>query len=84
MPRYLLITTRTPNFDPGCLPDHFAYLDRLRAAGKVELAGGFADATGGAYVVLTGSLAEAQAIAAADPLLTTGSSTIAVKEWLAK
>lgn len=83
MARFLLITTRTPRFQPDCLPAHFAYLDRLRAAGKVELSGGFADKSGGAYIVQAGSLAEAQAIADADPLHTTGSSTITVKEWLA-
>ena len=83
MARFLLITTRTVHFDPGCLPAHLACLDRLRTAGQLGLSGGFADRTGGAYIITAASLSEAEAIAIADPLQTTGSSTITVKEWLA-
>jgi len=80
MPRFLLITTRTARFDPAVLPAHAAYLDTLRAAGQLELSGPFTDG-GGAYLLRAGSRAEAEAIAAADPLQSSGASTIAVKEW---
>ncbi|WCK56612.1 YciI family protein [Aneurinibacillus sp. Ricciae_BoGa-3] len=79
---YLLITSRTPNFNPDILPAHFAYLNKLKAAGRVELSGGFSDASGGAYIVRAETFEEAQRIAAGDPLAESGSSTIAVNEWL--
>lgn len=86
MARFLLITTRTSNFNPDVLPAHFAYLNELRGAGKLELSGGFTDATGGAYLIQVESMAEAEAIAHGDPLISSGASTIAVKhkQWLAK
>ena len=84
MTRYLLITQRTPNFDPRVVQDHFDFLDELRARDQLELSGAFTDKTGGAYILRGVSLEEAQSIAAADPLATSGSSTITVHEWDAK
>ena len=45
------------------------------------MTGGFSDKTGGAYVLQVDSLAEAQAIADTDPLITTGSYVLTVYEW---
>lgn len=84
MARFLLITTRTAQFNPDHLPAHYAHIDALRAKGCLELAGGWSDATGGAYLIQVQTRAEAEAIAAADPLIASGSSTIVVKEWNAK
>lgn len=79
--RYLVLAMRRPDFDPAIGPPHRAFLDDLRARGQLELAGGFADASGGAYVVLADSLDAANEIAHGDPLHVTGASTLTVWEW---
>jgi len=84
MNRYLIITTRKPSFQISAVTDHFVFLDTLRAKGKLELSGAFTDKTGGAYVLLAETLEEANAIALEDPLHTTNSSAITVREWAAK
>ena len=81
MATFLILTTRTPNFNPDDIQRHYAHLDRLRATDQLGLSGAFTDSTGGAYVVTAATTEEARAIAAADPLITSGSSTAAVKEW---
>ncbi len=81
MARFLIITTRTPRFNPDDVQAHYIHLDRLRAEGRLELSGPFTDATGGAYLIHADSLAAAEAIAAADPLIASGSSVATVKEW---
>ena len=81
---YLVMTLRTSAFDPLAIPRHYAFLDQLRDDGKIELAGPFTDRTGGAYLLRAGSLDEATAIAHEDPLHTSGSSMVTVREWDAK
>ncbi|WP_447730077.1 YciI family protein [Pseudoxanthomonas suwonensis] len=82
MKHYLVIAMRRPGFDPAVVAPHLAYLDDLHARGLLASAGGFADGTGGAYVLQgIDSLAEAQALADADPLARTGSSDLTVREW---
>ncbi|HKB60659.1 MAG TPA: YciI family protein [Gallionellaceae bacterium] len=63
---------------------HYAFLDRLRQEGKLELAGPFTDKTGGAYVIRADSLEQARELAFSDPVHTTGSSIVTVYEWNAK
>ncbi|HEY5753553.1 MAG TPA: YciI family protein [Chthoniobacterales bacterium] len=84
MPRYLILTVRKPTFNESVLPDHFTFLDGLRGRGKVELSGGFTDKTGGAYVLLAENQEEAEAIAFADPIHVTNSSSVSVHEWNAR
>lgn len=84
MNRYLVLTTRNVSFDSAALHGHYALLDRLRAAGRLELAGPFTDHTGGAYLMRADNLEEACRVAHSDPLHLTGSSTITVHEWAAK
>ena len=61
---------------------HLAFLDELRAAGQLDMTGGFSDRSGGAYVLVNvASLDEAKAIAARDPLALTGTSDLTVYEW---
>lgn len=84
MNRYLLITTRTPQFNPDDIPGHYAHLEMLKHQGQLELYGPFSDSTGGAYLIRASSLEEASAIGLADPLVKSGSSTVTVKEWLPK
>jgi len=79
--RYLVLARRTEAFDAAVIAPHYAHLDALREDGRLELAGPFSDRSGGAYLVRAGSLAEAQAIAFADPVHTSGSSDVTVYEW---
>lgn len=81
MTRYLVMAMRKPTFSDEVVAPHLAFLDELKAAGQLELTGGFTDKSGGAYVLTVDSLGEAQAIAARDPLATYGSSTLTVYEW---
>ena len=79
--RYLVIAMRKPEFSDEVIAPHLAFLDALRVEGKLEMTGGFSDKSGGAYVLRATSMEEAQALAATDPLETSGSSVITVYEW---
>ena len=81
MKRYLVMAMRKPDFSDEAIAPHLVFLDALRADGKLEMTGGFSDKSGGAYVLLVGTLEEAKAIAAADPLATSDSSDLVVYEW---
>ncbi|WP_334178049.1 YciI family protein [Pseudoxanthomonas sp.] len=82
MTRYLVMAMRRPSFDDAVIAPHLAFLDDLRAAGQLEMTGGFSDRSGGAYVLVNvASLDDAKAIAARDPLALTGTSDLTVYEW---
>ncbi len=82
MTRYLVMAMRRPSFDDAVIAPHLAFLDELRAAGQLEMTGGFSDKTGGAYVLVNVALLdEAQAIVARDPLALAGASDLTVHEW---
>lgn len=82
MTRYLVMAMRRPDFDEAVIAPHIGFLDGLRAAGRLEMTGGFSDRSGGAYVLINvASLDEAKAIAARDPLALTGTSQLTVYEW---
>ncbi|MCD7097316.1 YciI family protein [Stenotrophomonas sp. MMGLT7] len=82
MTHYLVLAMRKPDFDDAVVAPHRAFLDDLRGRGLLEITGGFSDGSGGAYVLKNvASLAEARAIAAADPLALHGSSDLVVHEW---
>ena len=82
MIRYLVIAMRRPSFDDAVIAPHLAFLDELRAAGQLDMTGGFSDRSGGAYVLVNvASMDEAKAIAARDPLTLTGTSDLTVYEW---
>lgn len=82
--RYLVTTFRTAQFQASVIDAHYAFLDCLRQAGKLELAGPFTDKTGGAYVIRADNLEEAKELAFSDPVHTTKSSVVTVYEWNAK
>lgn len=82
--RYLVTTFRTPQFQTSVIDDHYAFLDRLRQEGKLELAGPFTDKSGGAYVIRANNLDEARTLAFSDPVHTSKSSVVTVYEWNAK
>ncbi|WP_066096266.1 YciI family protein [Xanthomonas massiliensis] len=82
MTHYLVLAMRKPGFDTAVVAPHLAFLDDLRTRGLLELTGGFSDGSGGAYLLKdVGSLEQAKAIVAADPLAIHGSSDLTVHEW---
>ena len=82
--RYLVMSVRTPQFQTSVIDAHHAFLEDLRAQGKLELAGPFSDKSGGAYLISAASMEEAIAIVHSDPVHTSGSSNVTVYEWHAK
>ena len=48
MKRYLVLTLRTPRFDPAVIEPHYAHLATLRERGQLELSGPFSDRSGAA------------------------------------
>ncbi|MBX9401363.1 YciI family protein [Lysobacter sp. BMK333-48F3] len=83
MNRYLVMAMRLPQFDTGQIGPHRDFLDDLRRQGRLELAGGFSDKSGGAYVLRASDIDEARVLAFTDPLHLTGSSRVDVFEWQA-
>jgi uncharacterized protein YciI len=81
--RYLVLAMRTPAFDTAVIEPHRRFLDELRADGLLELKGPFTDKPGGAYLLRADSLAQANALVARAPLLTSGASRVCVYEWAA-
>jgi uncharacterized protein YciI len=79
--RFLVMVMRLPAFDAAQIAPHRAFLDALRAEGRLELAGPFGDGSGGAYLLCAGDLGEATVIAQRDPLHLTGSSRVTVYAW---
>ncbi|MFD3744173.1 YciI family protein [Nocardia sp. NPDC058633] len=79
--KYLVMAERTAKFDASVIEPHRAFLQELLAEGQLQESGGFTDGTGGAYVVLAESRAAATALVHADPLHTTGASTLTIHEW---
>lgn len=84
MKRYLVVLMRNPGFDTNLIPAHIAFLDKLRERKQIELAGGFSDASGGAYLLLAKDLHTAKALAFDDPLHTSDASSVTVHEWNAQ
>ena len=83
MNRYLVLTERTLGFQPYALREHHEFLERLREAKLLEMAGLFGDKSGGAYLIKAANLAEATAVAQQDPLHMRGFSRLSVREWQA-
>ncbi|MBK4202534.1 hypothetical protein EGI09_01035 [Bacillus subtilis] len=80
MNTYLMLTTRTDQFNQEHVAGHYEFLDRLQAEKRLKLFGPFSDATGGAYIIEAGSLEEAAEIGHADPLVASASSELTIKE----
>jgi len=81
MSLHLVMVMRRPQFDPAVLPDHRRFLDELRAQGRIERSGPFADGTGGAYLLRAADLADARAVAWRDPAHVSGGWEVTVYEW---
>ncbi|MBC6982068.1 YciI family protein [Caulobacter sp. 17J80-11] len=82
--KYLVLTVRRPAFRDDVRDAHYAFLDRLRAAGALVAAGPFTDRSGGAYVLTADSLDAARELALQDPLHLERCSTVTVHEWDAR
>lgn len=73
---------------PGTLPEHLAYQARLETEGKLAFAGPVSDASGenmtgeGLIIYRAGSLEEARALAAEDPMHKKGVRTFSLCRWL--
>ncbi|MCG8395636.1 YciI family protein [Bacillus atrophaeus] len=84
MHTYLMLTTRTDQFNQEFVAGHYEFLDRLQAEKRLKMFGPFSDATGGAYVIEAGSPEEAKKIGHTDPLVASGSSELTIREWKLK
>ena len=82
MKLYLVMAMRRPAFEASVIEPHKAFLDELRAQGRLHLTGGFSDGSGGAYVLCNvADMDAARAIVATDPLALQGCSDLSVHEW---
>lgn len=89
-PLYVILTTPTGGLETvkAQLADHLAYQKDLEARGITFAAGPFADDSQtewsgeGMIIVRAGSLAEARAIAEADPMHRSGARRFRVRPWL--
>jgi uncharacterized protein YciI len=79
---YLVMAMRKPGFSDAVVQPHRDFLADLRGQGKLLLTGGFADGSGGAYILQhVDSLDAAKALVARDPLVLQDASTLTVHEW---
>ncbi len=82
MTHYLVMAMRKPTFPESVIQPHRDFLAALRAQGLLELTGGFADGSGGAYVLKNvANLEQARAIVAEDPLLLQNASELTIYAW---
>ncbi len=81
MKKYLVFIERRPHFSGNSIPKHREYLNSLRDQQSLDLAGGFTDQTGGAYVLRADSLEDAINIVKNDPMYIENECTYHVKEW---
>ncbi len=63
------------------LPDHFAHLAELKAAGHLLLSGPATDRTGGFLLLQAESPAAAEALVQRDPLVARGLDRYEIREW---
>jgi uncharacterized protein YciI len=64
------------------LPAHLAYLQQLKQRGVLLLSGPFADRQGGMVIIQAETSAAAEAIAQADPLVSSGVDSYTLREWV--
>lgn len=81
MKHFLVMLMRRPQVDLAVVPLHHQFLVSLREQGRNEMSGGFADKSGGAYLLRAESMEEALAIAHSDPAHTSGGWDVTVYEW---
>ena len=84
MQRYLVMVMRNARFDPAVVQPHRDFLEGLRAGGRLELSGGFADGSGGAYLLFAEDREQAMATIRTDPAYVSGGWDFTVHEWHAR
>jgi uncharacterized protein YciI len=84
MNRYLVLVMRNARFDLAAVQPHRDFLEGLRAGGRLELSGGFADGSGGAYLLFADDLAQAMDTVRKDPAYVSGGWDFTVHEWHAR
>lgn len=90
--RELYVAQSTPAMAPedvkAALPDHLAYQAQLEAQGALAFAGPMSDETGdlmqgmGLIIYRADSLGAARALAAADPMHSSGARTFTMRRWM--
>ncbi|SOH95474.1 hypothetical protein SAMN06273572_11153 [Monaibacterium marinum] len=88
----LYVAQSTPAMAPedvkAALPDHLAYQAQLEAQGALAFAGPMSDETGdlmqgmGLIIYRADSLDAARALAAADPMHSSGARTFTMRRWM--
>lgn len=88
----LYVAQSTPAMAPedvkAALPDHLAYQAQLEAQGALAFAGPMSDETGdlmqgmGLIIYRADSLGAARALAAADPMHSSGARTFTMRRWM--
>jgi len=80
--KYLaLLTIVDPEKNQEVRPAHLKYASDLYKQGKVSGAGPFVDGKGGLIIYECESDAEANQLANADPIVTSGARTVEVRAW---
>jgi len=77
---YLLSHARPELFEQGLIRAHVAHLKRLEDRGQLDLCGPFPDHNGGIVILRGVSADQAQAIAEADPFITSGAETYELRK----
>lgn len=88
----LFVAVSTPQKSPDevktVLPDHLAYIQSLEVSGQLVMAGPLSDETGeemqgaGMLILRASSMEEANALAANDPMHSTGVRSFTLRRWL--
>jgi len=76
----LTIEVDRTTYEPH-LPDHLAYLQKLKQQNVLLLSGPFGDRTGGLVIIRADSWQEAETIAQNDPLVSSHVDSYEVREW---
>ncbi len=88
----VFVAESTPQKAPedvrAVLPDHLAYIQSLERSGALVMAGPLSDDSGnemqgaGMLILRAGSMEDARALAANDPMHTSGARAFKVRKWL--
>lgn len=81
--RYVAFLHPVPGMtaDIAAIRAHVAWLRSLQAAGSLELAGPFADGSGGMVILSAETATEAETIARSDPFVRSGLRRLELRVW---
>lgn len=81
--RYVALLHPVPGVtaDTAAIRAHVAWLRSLQAAGSLELAGPFADGSGGMVILRAETAVQAEAIARSDPFVQSGLRRLDLRAW---